>query len=509
MACRNSPAKHSIAKKNTQYRLPKKVEPGSLPTHIVSQILDAIGVDLHHLGGEASIPLWSHPAIAKLAIDFYFERSAHRSKPGWQSVSYTQFRALFRRDYSLIEQVKIIFEGDDDYSKARGTTKAYRLDREQRRNLNGLFSDLSIERSELVDLAGQSLKIPICHAHPKQPGQTLPNIPPECPVNTAALEQGRQAMNDWVAYFRKGGVRPNSLRREIEEKHETLIHTHPNSWKSELIKHLRAVLAEIALILSMARSFSTNGDRLPQVFLQSDAGRWYAKGAINLQGCRRLTRSIAMHGYWNYDFSMCHHAILLSVAGKADIECPELKRYAQDSRAYRNEVGRELRVSFAQVKEALIALIYGARLQSGGDLEQILGTSALRRARKHDSLCAKLSKEIRRISSAWLSEAIATSGQHSDSFDATGPINAAGLSMPMTPGKSSPRHILAHLLQGLESRMLFIALKMHNSAVLPLHDGWVTLNQENSKQVELAVLAETGIPVQVTIERFVLEGLID
>ena len=88
-----------------------------------------------------------------------------------------------------------------------------------------------------------------------------------------------------------------------------------------------------------------------------------------------------------------------------------------------------------------------------------------------------------------------------------------GLSIPRS-GKSKGA-LKSHLIQGLESKMLKVAIAAHHRGtrkgnevvMLPLHDGWITRLKRCPKIAEEAVKKKTGIEVLVEDEIYDLVDL--
>ena len=92
----------------------------------------------------------------------------------------------------------------------------------------------------------------------------------------------------------------------------------------------------------------------PQTFHQSDNGRVTALGG-SMQNLDRDIREAALNGYYDYDISCCHFAILAQ-NGKY----PKIQDYVDNTSQRRKEVAEAIESEYEDVKRCFIAMLYGA-----------------------------------------------------------------------------------------------------------------------------------------------------
>ena len=92
----------------------------------------------------------------------------------------------------------------------------------------------------------------------------------------------------------------------------------------------------------------------PQEFHRSDNGR--VTGVTNsLQNVDRDIREAALNGYYDYDVSNCHFAILEQVG-----DYPTIRDYVENTKQRRNQIAKGIGADYEDVKRCLLAMLYGA-----------------------------------------------------------------------------------------------------------------------------------------------------
>ena len=171
-----------------------------------------------------------------------------------------------------------------------------------------------------------------------------------------------------------------------------------------------------------------------------------------------------------------------------------------------------------QAKQALIAVVYGARLRRKSydresALLSILGADAYDRAENH-AVFSGLITEMRNVGAHWVDSALRRKNKKTERVYQ---INCRGLPLPITGDdgevvKLSSR--VAHLVQGVESAMLKTAVAAHankktkgSNVVLTLHDGWICRLPGDESTAADAVQKRFGISVPVNSELYDLIDL--
>jgi len=312
-------------------------------------------------------------------------------------------------------------------------------------------------------------------------------VPTQIELNIVALREGCLWISEWTksGYKSKKIFDTHPLLAEflVSKRNEYQLTSASEADKKYKL-YLSGVVAEVKQLCAAG---STNVNKLPQRFRQSKAGRWCGQ-SLNLQNCRKLTRMLALHGMQSFDIHACHHAIAYHYARKFGLECLYLEAYLNDKSAYRKRLAKLLGVSVSQVKELLIAMMFGASLKKGMAANEILGNAAFEAALQLPELTG-LSAELKQISQTLISTCAVEDGQL---------INAMGL--PLDISENSKLKQAAHLFQGMESKMLKAAIGSHSGVViLPMHDGWICRLSRSRKTAEKAIKHATGIDVVVDV----------
>lgn len=172
----------------------------------------------------------------------------------------------------------------------------------------------------------------------------------------------------------------------------------------------------VEALLILARNTIQPG-HVPISYLQHRTGRLFAAG-LSLQFAPREVRKAALPQCWDYDIATCHHSIAASLASRAEISVPCLRRYVENKVALRTLLAEDCELTIAQVKLALQMVMYGApvstspyasmplqlgglvtppELDSKGNRERAIavGAAAVRRLRGH-SLFQGIALDVRR-----------------------------------------------------------------------------------------------------------------
>jgi len=419
----------------------------------------------------------------------------HKTVPGAAVIPKDEFRTKFKRPQGEYLK-KEIFQSSNHYSMDHGIAKDYVLNEKFKTRLYEALKNSEPKSSHLVS-ANDGCRVQKVSPTKRKnkniaENGSLHNVPAWCPVNLPALYEAKNALFDWLEYLNGDtACSPSQLMQEISSKQSEYENSYGNKDQNrEIIGYLERTILEICHILFMAHNTNEDGF-IPQTFTESDAGRWYANGT-SLQNCSRLTRKAALHGFWQFDIEACHHTILNHIGQQAGMDTEHLTAYVDDRSALREAIAEEVGVSVRQVKDSLIARVYGARQQPFSTLEKIIGDK--RECFISNERYQLLDKEVQNVFKHLL-----TSASKDDLYI----VNAKGKKSKQADKKKK----MAHLLQGHESMCLEAALKVHSSVVLPLHDGWVCTSKESVDAAETSILEITGIPVKVECIRYNLSGL--
>jgi hypothetical protein len=216
-----------------------------------------------------------------------------------------------------------------------------------------------------------------------------------------------------------------------------------------------------------------------------------------------------LHGLYEYEFENCHYTILHQLAARHGLECPAIAHYLKNKRPVRQQIVDDIGLSVDEAKKCLIALIYGARYSHRDEdaIPAAIGKAAALQLYKHPLFNA-------------LKEDVANAGTHiigkwprkrksfindfgkgllEDGREAQGNLKE----LP----KPSPAQILAHLLQGIEAKMLGAVRQIYGDKILLLqHDGFASSVKLDTSKMKQAILTATGYTMAIEESKIALDA---
>jgi len=258
-------------------------------------------------------------------------------------------------------------------------------------------------------------------------------------------------------------------------------------------KFLKALQQEAAMMYSKANNKNWPGFVMHR-YMEVQSGRVYVDGPNNLGNCYRVLRQVAMAGKGMYDIDIenCHYSILAQMAASHGYQCTAIQDYLDNKDLVRKSLAAEFGLSIQQVKDALIALIYGAKFSAyyKDALPKIFNgdTKLAERIYLHPKFLA-------------LHDDIAGARAVVLDVDVT-PVSRKTIQncrdLTMRLDGSNKRQQLAHLLQGVEVTALEAAYSLYPKEIVLLqHDGFAATCQLDTKRIEAAMLEVTGYTLKV------------
>ena len=411
---------------------------------------------------------------------------AHSHHEGYSRFTWQELEQSFgRKGFTAINQSLGLFEvlqdaGREDWSVVEGRTKAYMLTEqasEIRANfLKGCFRRkptklLTQDGKELQTLPASAMMAKNRH-RPNENRRVFKNLPVSTlvPVN---LVQVKKLMVNIEARLlaHDAGFIQGELLSEVPKP-----------------KFLKSLHQDAAMIVTKARSAHWPGFVLHRYF-EIESGRVYADGVGNLQNCYRVLREAAMTGLYDIDIENCHYSILAQMAASSGYQCTEVLHYLGNKKAVRESLATEFSISTRQAKDALIALIYGAKfsVRAKDALPKIFNSTKLAALIYKHPRFEALQQDITGARQAVLETHPVTNRTIK---------NKAGLVMRLDG--SNDRQQLAHLLQGVEVVALEAAYRLYPKEIVLLqHDGFAATCQLDTKRIEAAILEATGYRLEV------------
>jgi len=437
------------------------------------------------LSGFKSEPKDVRLALCGMIFEAPTRYRAHSHHEGYSRFTWQELEQSFgRKGFTAINDRLHLFEvlkddGREDWSMVEGRTKAYMLTEQvatiREKFLKGCFRRrpsklLTQDGKYLQTLPASAMAAKNKDGQNRRGFQHLP-VTTLVPVN---LVQIKKLMVDIEARLmaHEAGFVTGELFSEV-----------PN------IRFLKALHQDAAMIYTKANNKNWHGQVMHR-YCEIESGRVYAEGVGNLQNCYRVLREAAMAGLYDIDIENCHYAILAQMAGQHGYQCTEVLAYLSNKKQLRESLAAEFGISVRQAKDALIALIYGAKFSGRAKdaLPKIFnGNTALAdRIYLHQKFLA-LRDDIAGA------RAVVLKAQEVSRRTIK---NCRGLVMRLDG--TNERQQLAHLLQGAEVMALEAAYRLYpNEIVLLQHDGFATTRPLDTKRIEAAILEATGYRLEV------------
>ena len=227
---------------------------------------------------------------------------------------------------------------------------------------------------------------------------------------------------------------------------------------------------------------------LPQRYREAPSGRLYSCDHANLQNAPRPIRHALLEGQYDYDIENCHFTLFSQLAYKYGYKATGINYYLRNKTKIRESLADALGLAdVTPVKESLLAIIYGAKETRYWDaaIPKNLGQQGA-------ELFFALPVVEAIIKDVEIGTEIIIENQ---------PVNQRG-NIKNAMGKnihSSERSakVMAHLLQGIEAKILQIARGMFASKISLLqHDGFTCYEKIDRKRLEAAIKKELGYVVK-------------
>ena len=418
-------------------------------------------------------------AIAYLVWVSPLYSRAHKELEGHMSITYQELDRHFgRAGFKALNDRLGIFSVTPNWWSEQGATKGYKLKLDLKEAVTAYLSAwrrrMSAGGAVIVGMDGKQLHtIPQAVASKDMKGVTAKAW------NRAAVKKLVPIDMPMLIKYCK------TLEKLLDDPNGDLFFS--NSRDSAQYK-----LDVIGRLMDMANQH--NGQWfVTQRYIESDSGRLYGKN-INLQTVPKAVKQAALHGLWEYDFSNCHYSILFQLARRHGLECNAILHYLGNKKQVRRQIVSDIGIAEDDAKTCLIALIYGARFSSWykSAIPAAVGKEAADKLYQHPlfvalhedvtnarefiiSKCPRSRLKIKNAYGKWISE------------------------------KDKAPQILAHLLQGIEAKMLEAVRKLYPDEILLLqHDGFASSVQLDMNKMVLAIEDATGYQMQIEEERISL-----
>ena len=213
-----------------------------------------------------------------------------------------------------------------------------------------------------------------------------------------------------------------------------------------------------------------------------------------MQVAPRDIKRTALNGQWEYDIENAHFDIFTQMAAERGLDCPHIRHYTTNKQAVRSMLACELGLTIDQVKACLLSAMYGARASewNANAIPLAIGKDKSRALYRHP-IFRDILAEIKQGRELILRCAPTHRGFMGNAAD-------KGIAVK----KSAPQR-LAHLVQGVEARMLAVVVRMYGQHLgLVQHDGWTSAQRLDVRGMEDQIYSETGFRVRISEEQLSL-----
>ncbi len=221
-------------------------------------------------------------------------------------------------------------------------------------------------------------------------------------------------------------------------------------------------------------------------YIEVNSGRLYGTGT-HLQNVSKLVRSGALDSLWDYDIANCHFSLMYQLCIKNGLELKHIKYYMNNKDKIRNRISLFTGLHVDKVKQALIALLYGAKLSpyKENQLFKLVGEDCMEFFLSNSDI-----DDIYEDIKIGRNELISNIKVNGSNY-----LNIMQKTIPKTASKSK---ILCHILQGHEAKILNIVGELYAvDLVLLVHDGWVSKKPLEVKLIQRNVFLRLGLHIDI------------
>ena len=321
---------------------------------------------------------------------------------------------------------------------------------------------------------------------------------PYCPVNVdevlgaekllqtirAQVHQGRhnEALTEQLQFFGWSNFEHRDLSRWIDLR-----------------------LVSITHILHQTNTTVCPKGSMPSRYTEYESGRLYPYTYPHLQTTPRELKRVALSGCWEYDFSNCHFSLFIQMTERLGYQADHIRDYIDRKAEVRKLIAHDTGLTIEQVKESLLALIYGAPASRGKANPHFSKNSILNicgfDGGKHDRLVTHpllkgIAQDLKAGQKLLIDDAPKSRGRIR---------NAMG---KYIDGSKRRAQKLGHLLQGAEAMCLNTILRHYGDRIILLqHDGWNTTERLNVGEAEHWIAKETGFEMRIEEELLPVDDL--
>ena len=408
----------------------------------------------------------------------------HKIWDEYTSISYKMLQEWFGRDYHKVTD--ILLEHTSEWSHNDKLTRGWKLNDKCRI----VFDDFFIrevrqkETNKLLGLDGKVLK-------------TWPQLGIQSNQNRDGKrlrkeEQMENNIGNTTDVNFDNITRCIDIIREIKDTGKIGKENY-NKYTKELLLGEDMDLPKLTEIQNSLRDLRTiaDSDALPkgkvyQIYFPADSGRVYTTGNTSIQQMNKIIRPIVMGGlgYWDYDIENCHFTLLKHIAkyyGHKKLD--SIEEYLKNKSKIRKRLELLIGEPKHIIKQILLAILYGAsqQVRKDNDITELIGRKKQYEL-LNDAFIDKLYSDIKGLTKFIVDITERDRRKHpylklhGKTILYYENILYKRLKAKGEDGRKIPnRKILAHILQGLEAKILDVIMgAIGNNMKVLIHDGFIT-----------------------------------
>ena len=420
-----------------------------------------------------------------------------------QTISYKVLQHWFGEDYH--RYTDILLDYTETWSKKDAFTRGWSLKDRTRKVLDSYF-EREVKRTDVNRILGLDGKV-----IKRLPGQAIIRTVDNNGRRMRAAEKLENNIHSVLELNFDNIQRTIDLIRQIKDS-GYIKGKNNNAWTRNLMNYSPDELTDFRKSLLELRDV-TDSEMLPkgkmyQHYYEGQTGRVYSYGQTSIQTMKKEIRNLVLGGvgYWDYDVKNCHYTIMLELGKYYGLgSFNSFESYIQNKNKIRNALSKELNVDVSVVKECIIAILYGCK-KSVGDknkLTQLLGIQGHTKLLQNDWI-KELFADRERITEGIIQKTLQEPKKHKW-------LRLCGIKkkyfenirnkrlnyLDENGKKQTNRIILAHILQGIESKILDICMGVELGRVVVLiHDGFITNGKIDELRYSKAVEDTLGISIE-------------
>ena len=427
----------------------------------------------------------------------------HNTWEEYTSVSYKTLQKWFGREYHDITD--ILLEHTEDWSHNDKITRGWKLNDRCKEIFDEYFTKevRQKETNKLLGLDGRVLKTFPKHGIIKSVNRDGRRLRKE--------EKMENNINNTTRVNFNNIQRCIDVIREIKDTGK-IGKENLNKYTKPLMKIDPDDLTEIRNNLTDLRDIA-DSELLPkgkiyQHYFEGESGRVYTTGNTSIQQMNRIVRPIVMGGlgYWDYDIQNCHFTLLKHIAKYYGYKrLDSIEDYLENKSSIRKRLALLVDEDMKNIKTILLAILYGAsqQVRKGNDITELIGRKKQYELNE-DAFIDKLYSDIKGLTKhiVDITERERQKHPYLQIYGKTilywQNIRHKRLAVVGENGKKVPgRKILAHILQGLESKILDVIMgSIGRDIKVLIHDGFITESFIEHKELSKVVKETLNIDVK-------------